>query len=145
MTKMKYFYILYLRLWQSCCLQHVCIPGKRSCKQQQDIATCPVLVLWGNPSQRSWHEMDLAAPCMLLPEIAGELQWVPWADGDTHMLPTASEESTFGNSLLVGTIHQCCQLRTVSNHTFRSQLITCRQPSAAKEIHWRQTYANKHT
>lgn len=81
--------------------------------------------------------MDLAAPCMLLPEISGELHWVSWADGDTHMLPTTSgnvpEEFTFGNSLLEGTIPHCCQLRTLPNHTF--QLITCRQPSAAKEIH----------
>lgn len=72
------------RVWQSCCLQHVYIPRNRPCKQQQDITICPALVLWGNPSHRGWHEMDLAAPYMYLPEISGVMGSSSGSAGETE-------------------------------------------------------------
>lgn len=75
----------------------------------------------------------------------GEFQWICWGDGGTHMLPMISrkipEESTFGNNLLWEQLINAASSGLCLTTLPRSQLITCRQPSAAKEIHWRETHA----
>lgn len=75
----------------------------------------------------------------------GEFQWICWGDGGTHMLPVISrnipEESAFGNNLLWEQLINAASSGLCLTTLPRSQLITCRQPSAAKEIHWRETHA----
>ena len=106
---------------------HVCIPRDRPQKQQQGMAADHVLAFWGTPSHSKWHEMDLASPCMLLPEMSGVMQSYNGSLGglQTHVcflwsLGTSLRNSPLGNSLLVGTIHPCCQLSTVPNRTFKT-------------------------
>lgn len=67
------------------------------------MAADPVLALRGTPSRSKWHEMDLAAPCVLLPETAGLMgsyHGSPSGVIDARILPMISgkipEEFTFG-------------------------------------------------
>lgn len=144
---MKSFRILYSRPWQSCChLQHVYayrgMGPESSSRAWLQITSFLFEAPQVTASGMKWTQL---LPVWCLGEFNGSPGGLQMHGCFLWSLETSLRNSPSGHSLIVGTVHQCCQLRTVPNSTFKPTFNNWQATfSSQRDILERNTYKHTH-